>query len=228
MVAAPWALANQLSLPICRVQFPFPSVSGTRGSSAVGSLLPASRGRAKGFLWRRELPSATQWVREDRSGIRSLRSQGQKKSVCRAGVSSGEMVTVTLFSRHTDTLSHSLSSGFPVPPRCPKTGLEPLTLGEAARWSPGVPPPLGFQNANWLTGQPVPHHAPWESSEALRYHLGYHLGMGEMSAAWAWGLRTYTSPPPPQSQGARVVTFPYLYVHRNLSLSASLWGEKIT
>lgn len=125
----------------------------------------------------------------------------------------------------TQTHSHSLCSGLPVPPRCPKTGLEPLTLGEAARWSPGVPPPLGFQNANWLAGQPIPHHAPWESSEALRYHLGYRLGTGEMSAAWAWGLRTYTSPPPRQSQGARVVTFPYLYVHRNLSLSASLGRE---
>lgn len=49
-----------------------------------------------------------------------------------------------------------------------------------------------------------------------------------MSAAWAWGPRTYTIPPPLQSEGARVATFLYLSVHRNLSLSASLWRETIT
>lgn len=39
-----------------------------------------------------------------------------------------------------------------------------------------------------------------------------------MSAAWARGLGTYTILPPWQSEGARIVTFLYLFVHRNLSL----------
>lgn len=141
------------------------------------------------------------------------------------GVSSGDRVTVTLISRHALPLPLRQT---PFPPKCPKTGLEPLTLGKAARWSPGAPPLLNFHNADWPGGQPIPHHAPWESSSALRILPGFHLGMGEMSDAWAWGLRIYTILPPRRSEGSRVVTCSYLSIHRNLSLSASLWEEKIT
>lgn len=63
--------------------------------------------------------------------------------------------------RHPPT---SLRYGRPVPPGCPRTGLEPLSLGGAARWSPRAPPPLDFQGVDWLASQPIPHHAPWESS----------------------------------------------------------------
>lgn len=141
------------------------------------------------------------------------------------GVSSGDMVTVTSLSRHTLPLPQRQ---MPVPPKCPKTGVEPLTLGTAARWSPGAPPLLGFQNADWPASQPIPHHAPWESSSAQRAVPGFHLGMGEMSDSWAWVLRIYTIFPPRRSEGSRVVTFSYLSIHRNLSLSASLWEETIT
>ncbi|EAW57353.1 hCG1995645 [Homo sapiens] len=81
-----------------------------------------------------------------------------------AGVSWRDTVAVTLFSRHTQTHSHSLCSSCPVPPVCPKTGLEPRTEGQPARWSPGAPPPLGSQDSDWSASQPFPHHAPRESS----------------------------------------------------------------
>lgn len=74
-----------------------------------------------------------------RSGIRSLRSQGQGMSVCRQGFFGryGDRHYLLQAQAHSD----SLCPGLPGPPRCPKTGLEPLTLGEAARWSP-EPRPL--------------------------------------------------------------------------------------
>lgn len=152
LVIEVWALANQVSLPICRGQFPPPP--GPRNSWFLGSLATERgdscrhrsdplqpHGSARTF--RRSVPSA-------------LRGRG---CLC-AGVSSGDMVTITPFSRHTQTPPNSTCSGHAVPPECPKTGLEPLTLEEPARWSPGTPPPLGFQDADWPASQPIPHHAP--------------------------------------------------------------------
>lgn len=127
-------------------------------------LLRAPRGRARGFLSRQEIPSATQWVREDLSGIPSLYSRGQRMSVCGPGFLR-EIWRPSSSSPGTQAHSHSLRYGRPVPPGSPTTG--PLSLGGTARWSPRAPPPLGFQGVDWLAGQPIPHHAPWESSSAF-------------------------------------------------------------
>lgn len=135
---------------------------GTRGFSALRSFqgpLDAERGgscRDRSYLLRRSgsagtcrgsHPSLLKWTED----------------VCLwAGVSLGNM-TVILFSKHIGTLPLPALQT-PVPPGCPWTGLEPLSLGGAARWSSRAPPPLVFQGVDWLPVQPIPHHAPWESS----------------------------------------------------------------
>lgn len=141
---------------------PFPLRPWNPGFLGAPVSLTGLEQRSEGIVSRQEQPSAARWVCEDRPGIRSLRSQGQGMSVGRQGFL--REIWWPAYLLQAQAHSNSLWSGLPVPPRCPKTGLEPLTLGAAARWSPGAPPPLGFQGADWPAGQPVPHHAPWESS----------------------------------------------------------------
>lgn len=145
-----------------------------------------------------------------------------------AVVSSGDTVP-SPSSPGTQTHSHALCSGLQVPPRCPKTGLEPLTLEKAARWSSGAPPPLGFQNADWPAGQPIPHHAPWESSRSVPSSSRISFGDGGDERCLDLGAQDLHHSPSATVSGSSGRHFSLLVsVHSNLSLSASLWGETIT
>lgn len=166
LVAAARALANQLSLPICRAQFPSPSLSPEPVVPRRLGLLRNSRERARGLLSRQErLLCDPMGLRGSCRGLAPRLSEAGGVCLC-AGGFSGDLVAVTFVPRHTEKLFYSFCSGHPVHPVCLKTKLEPLAGGEPGRWSPEAPPPLSSQGADWPASQPVPHHAPRESSSA--------------------------------------------------------------
>lgn len=149
LVAAARALANQLSLPICRAQFPPPSLSPEPVVPRRLGLLWNSTERARGLLSRQErLLCGPMGLRGPCGGLAPWLSEAGGFCLC-AGVFSGDLVAITFFSRHTEKLFYSFYSGRPVHPVCLKTRLEPLAGGEPARWSLGAPPPLSSQGADW-------------------------------------------------------------------------------
>lgn len=196
-------------------------------SSALRSGLRASRGRARRFLSRPKRLFDPMGPQGPCGNLVSGLSEAG--SVCLyAGVSSGDMVAYAFFFSHIRTEARSLCAGCPVPPVCPKISLLPLTRGDPARWSPGAPPPLGSQDADWPASQPFPHHAPLRVVKPSELFQDSVCGWGETRPARAWGLRSYTIRPLRQSEGARVVTFCYLSVRPNLSLAILTGGETVT
>lgn len=231
LAAAARAPANERSLPICGAQFPPPGlVPGTRGSWALGVALGAPRGRSEetGAALCDPHGSARTW----RGAGLSAPGRGAVggRRCARWGLCGGGRRRPLQARMGTDPL--------PAPPGCPSAGSPDRTRkasrrGAPARLSPGAPPPLRSEAADWPAGRPVPHHAPRESSSPAAAVPGFRVRAGaggrrEMIAPWAWGLGSRTGPPPPQSEGARSSLFSISPCTLTCHSSVSPWGETVT